>query len=63
MKLKKWLNFFRNSKSENLPLNQRFWLYFFLLTTIILALASGYLAVRLEKLEEAGCKLESIKEN
>lgn len=63
MKLKQWLNFFRSSKSDNLPLNQRFWLYFFILTTVILAFSSGYLAARLEKLQETDCKLESMREN
>ncbi len=53
-------DFFRAPKADHLPIKQKFWLYFFFFTTIILAFASGYFVVKLEKIQEScHCDLES----
>ena len=63
MKLKEGLNYFRQSNSDKLPLNQRFWLYFFIVATVILALISGYLTVKLEKLTTICDQVQLVKES
>ncbi len=47
-----FFSFFRAPVHEQLPISQRFWLYFFFSTTIILALVSGYFVVKLQKTQE-----------
>lgn len=45
-------DFFRAPVNEQLPISQKFLLYFFFFTTIILALVSGYFVVKLQKTQE-----------
>lgn len=46
-----FFDFFRAPNQEQLPIKQKFWLYFFFFTTIIFALASGYFVVKLQKMQ------------
>lgn len=50
--LRPFFDFFRAPVHEQLPLSQRFWLYFFFCTTVIFALAAGYFVVKLQKTQE-----------